>query len=174
MAHCQDISPCLSPNRGYLMSWHQQAPLLRWCRLIAAGRDAVAVSKHTTPDCTSLITVYGTCMSSAGKSSILSGLTRASPEVAPYPFTTLMPNLGVMAAGQGPVLADLPGLIEGGVLRDYLGLSLLQPAVPHKLIQSLSQPVVYSNTVKYTVHCTLFTVGNTVKYTVHCSLSATQ
>ena len=53
-------------------------------------------------------------------------MTRASPGVAPYPFTTLMPNLGAMAAAavaaadpssprrtKAPVLADLPGLIEG-------------------------------------------------------------
>lgn len=44
---------------------------------------------------------------------------RASPEVAPYPFTTITPNLGVTKIGAGPessgrlVLADLPGLIEG-------------------------------------------------------------
>ena len=46
-------------------------------------------------------------------------LCRASPEVAPYPFTTVTPNLGVTQIGSGPesagrlVLADLPGLIEG-------------------------------------------------------------
>lgn len=58
----------------------------------------------------------------AGKSSLLAALTRASPEVAPYPFTTLMPNLGVLAAGgQGPVLADLPGLIEGESARQGEG-----------------------------------------------------
>lgn len=49
----------------------------------------------------------------AGKSSLLAGLTRAKPEIASYPFTTLMPNLGIMNGGIDPVLVDLPGLIEG-------------------------------------------------------------
>jgi GTP-binding protein len=58
----------------------------------------------------------------AGKSSLLARLTRASPKVAPYPFTTLEPALGVLERDDRQlVLADIPGLIEGASAGAGLG-----------------------------------------------------
>jgi len=63
----------------------------------------------------------------AGKSTLLSKITNAKPKIADYPFTTLIPNLGVVSRGKKEFkIADIPGIIEGAHKGMGLGLSFLQ------------------------------------------------
>ncbi len=88
----------------------------------------VAEEKNITLNLKLIADVGLVGLPNAGKSTMLSKLTNAKPKIGAYPFTTLIPNLGVVESDNGLIykIADIPGIIEGAHKGHGLGLSFLQ------------------------------------------------
>ncbi len=101
---------------------HRQAP-----RIAEKGEPGQEKSLHLELKLIADIGIIG--MPNAGKSSLLAAVTNAKPKIANYPFTTLIPNLGVAVLDDEVilVLADIPGLIEGA----HTGLGLGDAFLKH-------------------------------------------
>src|SRR5205823_3041357 len=98
----------------------------------------------------------------AGKSTLLAALTRATPKIADYPFTTLSPQLGVaeLEPTRRIVLADIPGLIEGAAHGAGLGHDFLRHVERTKVLVHLldaapqdgSDPVANYQKIRKEIH----------------------